>query len=110
MTTNISLLSRAAVIAGILAVSGLPALAQTSTSQPAATPSAPTVQTTAPVAKSTAPVAKSTGAVVEHKATKDKTHAVKKHDGMIKTAKSDTGHKPASVKPEAAPASGNAVK
>ena len=109
MTTNLSLLSRAAVIAGILAVSGLPALAQTSTGQPAVAPSAPTTQTTAPVARTTAPVAKSTGAV-EQKATKDKSHAVKKHDGMVKTAKSDTGHKPAPVKPEAAPASGNAVK
>jgi hypothetical protein len=107
MTTNLSLLSRAAVIAGILAVSGLPALAQTS--QPAVAPSAPTIQTTAPVAKTTAPVAKSTGAV-EHKATKDKSHVVKKHNDMVKTAKSDTGHKPAPVKPEAAPASGNAVK
>jgi len=29
---------------------------------------------------------------------------------MVKTAKSDTGHKPAPVKPEAAPASGNAGK
>ena len=102
MTTNISLLSRAAVIAGILAVSGLPALAQTSTNSPAVAPSAPTTQTTAPVAKSTG--------AVEQKATKDKSHAVKKHDGMVKTAKSDTGHKPAPVKPEAAPASGNAVK
>jgi len=99
MTSKLSLLSRAAALAGILAVSGLPALAQTN--PPAVAPSAPATQSTAPVAK--------TG-TVEPKAKKDKTHAVKKHDGMVKTAKSDTGHKPAPVKPEAAPASGNAGK
>ncbi len=100
MNTKLSLLSRAAAIAGILAVAGLPALAQTN--PPAVAPSAPTTQAPAPVAKTTAPVGQ--------KAKKDKTHAVKKHDGMVKTAKSDTGHKPAPVKPEAAPASGNAGK
>jgi hypothetical protein len=93
MNSKLSLLSRAAALAGILAVAGLPALAQTSTSQPAAAPSAPTAQATAPVAKTTG--------AVDHKAKKDKTHAVKKHDNMVKTAKSDTGHKPAPVKPEA---------
>ena len=93
MSTKLSLLSRAAALAGILAVAGLPAFAQTSTSQPAAAPSAPTTQATAPVAKTTG--------AVDQKAKKDKTHAAKKHDGMVKTAKSDTGHKPAPVKPEA---------
>ena len=93
MNSRLSLLSRAAALAGILAVAGLPALAQTSTSQPAAAPSAPTTQATAPVAKTTG--------TVDHKAKKDKTHAAKKHDGVVKTAKSDTGHKPAPVKPEA---------
>ncbi len=100
MNTKLSLLSRAAALAGILAVAGLPALAQTSTSQPAAAPSAPTTQATAPVAKTTGAVDQKAKAV-DQKAKKDKTHAAKKHDGMVKTVKSDTGHKPAPVKPEA---------
>jgi apolipoprotein N-acyltransferase len=97
MNSKLSLISRAAAIAGIVALA-LPALAQTN--PPAATPSAPATQATAPAAKSDSTVAKTSG-TVEQKAKKDKTHVAKKHDGMVKTAKSDTGHKPAPVKPEA---------
>jgi hypothetical protein len=101
MNTKLSLLSRAATVAGILAVASLPALAQTATPAPASpAPSAATTQVAPPVAK--------TG-TVDHKTKKDKTVATKKHDSMMKTAKSDTGHKPAPVKPEA-PASSNAGK
>ncbi len=89
MNSKFSLISRVAAIAGIVALTG-PAFAQTNS--PAATPSTPATQA-APVAKSTA--------TVDGKAKKNKTHAAKKHDGMVKTAKSDTGHKPAPVKPEA---------
>ena len=94
---NLSLLSCAAAVAGIVALS-LPALAQTNTPAPAPTPSAASTQA-APVAKSDGTVAKT------DKAKKDKTHTVKKHDSMMKT---DTGHKPAPVKADA-PAS-NASK
>lgn len=87
MNSKLSLISRAAAIAGIVALTG-PAFAQTN--PPAATPSTPATQAAAPAAKSTA--------TVDSKAKKDKSHAAKKHD--IKTAKSDTGHKPAPVKPE----------
>ena len=100
MNSKLSLLSRATAIAGIVALA-LPAFAQTN--PPAVAPSAPATQG--------APVAKTTG-TVQSTAKKTKTHAAKKHDGMVKTAKSDTGHKPAPVKPEAAPApvGGNAGK
>lgn len=98
MNSKFSLISRVAAIAGIVALTG-PAFAQTNL--PAATPSTPATQAAAPVAKSTT--------TVDSKAKKDKTHAAKKHDGMVKTAKSDTGHKPAPVKPEV-PASSNAGK
>ena len=90
---KLAFLSRAAAVAGIVALS-LPALAQTNTPAPAPTPSAASTQA-APVAKSDGTVAKT------DKAKKDKTHTVKKHDSMMKTAKSDTGHKPAPVKAEA---------
>ena len=108
MNSKLSLLSRAATVAGILAVASLPALAQTATPAPASpAPSAATTQVAPPVVKSDSTVAK-TG-TVDHKTKKDKTVAAKKHDSMLKTAKSDTGHKPAPVKPEA-PASSNAGK
>jgi hypothetical protein len=83
MNSKLSFLSRAVAVAGIVALS-LPALAQTST------PTSP-----APSAASTqaAPVAKA-----DSKAKKDKTHTVKKHDSMMKTAKTDTGHKPVPAK------------
>lgn len=88
MTSKLSFLSRAAAVAGIVALS-LPALAQSNTPAPAS-PQA------APVAKSD-----STAAKPASKAKKDKTHTVKKHDGMMKTAKTGTSHKPAPVKTEA---------
>ena len=86
MNSKLSFLSRAIAVAGIVALS-LPALAETST------PASP-----APSAASTqaAPVAKA-----DSKAKKDKTHSVKKHDGMMKTAKTGTSHKPAPAKTEA---------
>ncbi|HKW54646.1 MAG TPA: hypothetical protein VJO12_13215 [Stellaceae bacterium] len=99
MNSKLSFLSRAAAVAGIVALA-VPALAQSNT------PASP-----APSAASTqaAPVAKSDGKVAKtDKAKKDKAHTVKKHDSMMKTAKTGTGHKPAPVKADA-PAS-NASK
>jgi cytoskeletal protein RodZ len=98
MNSKLSFLSRAAAVAGIVALA-VPALAQTNTPAPAPTPSAASTQA-APVAKSDGTVAKT------DKAKKDKTHTVKKHDSMMKTAKTDTGHKPAPAPVKAdAPAS-----
>ncbi|HWG78807.1 MAG TPA: hypothetical protein VN681_03480 [Stellaceae bacterium] len=88
MNSKLSFLARATAIAGIVALS-LPALAQTNPPAAASTQAAP-------VAKSGSMAAKS-----DSKAKKDKTHAAKKHAGMMKTAKSDAGHKPAPVKTEA---------
>ena len=89
-----SKLSFISAIAGIVALA-LPAFAQTNAPAPASpAPSTAATQVAPPAAK--------TSGTVEHKATKkDKTVATKKHDKMVKTAKSDTGHKPAPVKPEA---------
>jgi hypothetical protein len=86
MNSKLSFLSRAAAVAGIVALS-LPALAQSNT------PASP-----APSAASTqaAPLAKA-----HNKTKKTKTHTVKKHDSMMKTAKSNAGHNPAPVKAEA---------
>jgi len=81
MNSKLSLVSRAAAVAGMVALA-LPAFAQT-TPPAAASPQA------APVAKA------------DSKAKKPKSHTVKKHDGMMKTAKTDAGHKPAPAKTEA---------
>ena len=93
MNSKLSFLSRAAAVAGIVALA-VPAFAQTNTPAPAPAPSAASTQA-APVAKSDGTVAKT------DKAKKDKTHTAKKHDSMMKTAKTDTGHKPAPVKTDA---------
>ena len=85
MNSKLSLVSRAAAVAGIVALA-VPAFAQSNT--PAPTPSAASTQA-APVAKA------------DSKAKKAKSHTAKKHDGMMKTAKTDTSHKPAPVKTEA---------
>lgn len=90
MNSKLSFLSRAAVIAGIVALA-VPAFAEAN--QPAAAPSVPATQAAAPSAKSSG--------TADNKAKKDKAHTAKKHDGMVKTAKSDTGHKPVTAKPEA---------
>ena len=91
MSTKLSFLSRAAVVAGIVAISGLPALAQGT--QPAAPP---TANVPAPAStQTTAPVASQSSGKVEDKAHKGKAHTAKKHEKLVKTAKSDTGHKPA---------------
>jgi hypothetical protein len=84
MSTKLSFLSRAAVVAGVLAL-GLPALAQTS--QPAVAPSASPAVSPAPVMEKR--VAKP--ASVDNKTAKDKTHAAKKP--LVKTAKNTTTHK-----------------
>lgn len=89
MSTKLSFLSRAAVIAGIVAVSGLPALAQSTQ------PAAPTANVPA---QATAPVANQSSGKVEDKAHKGKAHTAKKHEKLVKTAKSDTGSKPAPAK------------
>ena len=81
MNSKLSLVSRAAAVAGILALA-LPAFAQTNPPAAASTQAAP-------VAKA------------DSKAKKAKSHTVKKHDGMMKTAKTDAGHKPAPAKTEA---------
>lgn len=91
MNSKLSLVSRAAAVAGIVALA-LPAFAQTT--PPAPTPSASTQS--APTAKSG-----STAVKTDSKPKKDKTHTAKKHSGMMKTAKSDSGHKPAPAKTEA---------
>jgi hypothetical protein len=85
MSSKLSLLSHAAVVAGILAL-GLPAFAQTS--QPA-TPSASPTVSPAPVTDKGA--LKQTP--VDHKTAKDKSHAAKKP--LVKTAKNSTAHKTA---------------
>ena len=85
MSTKLSLLSRAAAVAGILAI-GLPAFAQTS--QPAA-PSASPAASPAPVIDKGAVKQTPTG----HKTAKDKSHAAKKP--LMKTAKNGTSHKTA---------------
>jgi hypothetical protein len=82
MNSKLSFLSRAAAVAGIVALA-LPAFAQTNPPAAASTQAAP-------VAKSDGTAGKTAS-----KAKKDKTHTVKKHDSMMKTAKTDTGHKPA---------------
>jgi L,D-peptidoglycan transpeptidase YkuD (ErfK/YbiS/YcfS/YnhG family) len=91
---KLSLLSCAAAVAGIVALS-LPALAQTNTPAPA--PSAASTQA-APVAKA------------DSKTKKVKTHTIKKHDSMMKTAKTDTGHKPAPAPVKADAPASNAGK
>lgn len=88
MNSKLSFLARAAAIAGIVALS-LPALAQSNTPAPAPTQAAPAAKSDGTAAKA------------DSKAKKGKTHTVKKHDSMMKTAKSNTGHKPAPVKTEA---------
>jgi cytoskeletal protein RodZ len=80
MNSKLSFLTRAAAVAGIVALA-LPALAQTNPPAAASTQAAP-------VAKS------------DSKAKKGKAHTAKKHDSMMKTAKTDAGHKPAPVKTE----------
>ncbi|HJT08244.1 MAG TPA: hypothetical protein VJ747_15025 [Stellaceae bacterium] len=81
MNSKLSFLTRAAAVAGIVALA-VPALAQSNTPAPASTQAAP-------VAKA------------DSKAKKTKSHTAKKHDSMMKTAKTDTGHKPAPAKTEA---------
>ena len=93
MNSKLSFVSRAAAVAGVITLT-LPAFAQTPPPAAAPTPSASTQA--APTAKSG-----STAVKTESKAKKDKTHTVKKHSGMMKTAKSDSGHKPAPAKAEA---------
>ncbi len=102
MSTKLSFLSRAAAVAGIVAISGLPALAQ-------GTQPAPTANVPAPSAQTTAPVANQSSGKVEDKANKGKARSAKKHQKLVKTAKSDTGHKPAPAK-AAEPATTNTSK
>jgi hypothetical protein len=88
MSTKLSFLSRAAVVAGVLAL-GLPAFAQTS--QPAAPTANPVVAPKTAIAPSASPSVaptspdKATGKVVEQKTDKSKHHAAKKP--LVKTAK-----------------------
>lgn len=99
MSTKLSLLSRAAAVAGILALA-LPAFAQTT---PPAQPSAPAPSAAAPA------TGKAISGDVPHKGAK--THAVKK--STAKTAKLDAQHKQTAEKPAAkkmdpaTPAAGN---
>ncbi len=103
MSTKLSFLSRVAVVAGIVAISGLPALAQGSQTTVPPTANVPAA------APTTAPVANQSSGKVEDKGHKVKAHTAKKHEKLVKTAKSDTGHKPAPAKAEA-PATTNTSK